>query len=81
MTVAVFGCGFVGTAVADWLEANTDRIVLRVDPKFDWYDPQEAVFHAQDIIVCVPLRANQMAVAMIVSFKKSWNYATIDIVY
>jgi len=54
MTVAVFGCGFVGTAVADWLEANTDRIVLRVDPKFDWYDPQEAVLHAQDVIVCVP---------------------------
>lgn len=52
--IAVFGCGFVGGTVADFLIASGIDVV-KVDPKlYPDNDPQEAVFESDGVIICVP---------------------------
>tara|TARA_B100001248_G_scaffold262730_1_gene261818 strand:+ start:31966 stop:32748 length:783 start_codon:yes stop_codon:yes gene_type:complete len=52
--IAVFGCGFVGGTVADFLEQH-DVEVTRVDPKlYPENDPVDAIVKADGIIICVP---------------------------
>lgn len=54
MNIAVFGCGFVGGTVANFLQ-NKNKTVTRVDPKLHPdVDPQEAIFQSDGIIICVP---------------------------
>ena len=65
--IAVFGCGFVGGTVADFLEnglgyyskREKERLwnveVTRVDPKlYPDTDPTEAIMNTDGIIICVP---------------------------
>ena len=57
-TIAIFGCGFVGGTVANFLE-KTGTTVIRVDPVLHpTQDPQQAVLDADGIIVCVPTPSN-----------------------
>ena len=52
--IAVFGCGFVGSTTADWLEEQGHSIT-RVDPKlYPDVDPLQAVIDCSHIIICVP---------------------------
>ena len=52
--IAVFGCGFVGGTVADFLEQGGVE-VIRVDPKlYPENDPMDAIVKADGIIICVP---------------------------
>lgn len=52
--VAVFGCGFVGSTVADYLESQGHQIT-RIDPKFGGGpDPYDAIMDSDGIIICVP---------------------------
>lgn len=52
--IAVFGCGFVGGTVADFLIANGVDLV-KVDPKlYPKNDPEEAVYTSDGIIIAVP---------------------------
>lgn len=52
--IAVFGCGFVGSTTADWLEEQGHNIT-RVDPKlYPDVDPLQAVLDCSHIIICVP---------------------------
>lgn len=52
--VAVFGCGFVGGTVANFLEANGVDVV-RVDPVlYPDTCPEEAVYTSQAVIIAVP---------------------------
>jgi len=52
--IAVFGCGFVGGTVADYLE-DAGIAVTRVDPKlYPDTDTQKAIKNSDGIIVCVP---------------------------
>lgn len=54
MKIAVFGCGFVGGTVANFLE-KTGTNVIRVDPLLHpKQDPQQAILDADGIIICVP---------------------------
>lgn len=54
MKIAVFGCGFVGGTVANFLE-NRNVEVIRVDPKlYPNIDPVESVMYSDGIIICVP---------------------------
>jgi len=58
--IAVFGCGFVGGTVADFLEQRErERLwkvdVTRIDPKlYPENDPMDAIVKADGIIICVP---------------------------
>lgn len=53
-TIAVFGCGFVGGTVADFLLAN-DVDIIKIDPKlYPTNDPLDAVMKSDGIIICVP---------------------------
>ena len=58
--IAVFGCGFVGGTVADFLEQRErERLwkvdVIRIDPKlYPENDPMDAIVKADGIIICVP---------------------------
>ena len=58
MKIAIFGCGFVGGTVADFLEETyegNDTKIVRVDPLlYPEQDPQEAITNADGIIICVP---------------------------
>jgi UDPglucose 6-dehydrogenase len=57
-TIAIFGCGFVGGTVANFLE-KTGTTVIRVDPLLHpTQDPQQAVLDADGIIICVPTPSN-----------------------
>lgn len=57
-TIAIFGCGFVGGTVANFLE-KTGTTVIRVDPVLHpTQDPQQAVLDADGIIICVPTPSN-----------------------
>lgn len=52
--IAVFGCGFVGNTVANFLLANGVD-VIKVDPKlYPNNDPLEAIYDSDGIIICVP---------------------------
>ena len=52
--IAVFGCGFVGGTVANFLLANGIDVV-KIDPKlFPNNDPLEAILESDGIIICVP---------------------------
>ena len=52
--IAVFGCGFVGGTVADFLLASGINVV-RVDPKlYPNNDPLEAILDSDGIVICVP---------------------------
>lgn len=54
MNIAVFGCGFVGGTVADFLEQKAVTVV-RVDPRlYPETDPYEAVMNSDGVIICVP---------------------------
>ena len=51
--IAVFGCGFVGGTVANFLLANGIDVV-KIDPKlFPNNDPLEAILESDGIIICV----------------------------
>ena len=58
MNIAVFGCGMVGTAVANFLEETyqgSKTKIVRVDPlHYPEQDPQQAAMEADAIIICVP---------------------------
>ena len=52
--IAVFGCGFVGGTVADFLEQGGVE-VTRVDPKlYPNTNPTEAIMNTDGIVICVP---------------------------
>jgi UDPglucose 6-dehydrogenase len=52
--IAVFGCGFVGGTVANFLQ-STGVAVSRVDPVlYPGVDPYDAIFENDGIIICVP---------------------------
>jgi UDPglucose 6-dehydrogenase len=54
----VFGCGFVGGTVADFLE-NSGVYVSRVDPVlYPGVDPHDAIYQNDGIIICVPTPSN-----------------------
>jgi len=54
MHIAVFGCGFVGGTVANFLQ-NNGVAVSRVDPVlYPGVDPHDAIFENDGIIICVP---------------------------
>jgi UDPglucose 6-dehydrogenase len=54
MHIAVFGCGFVGGTVANFLE-SCGVAVSRVDPVlYPGVDPYDAIFENDGIIICVP---------------------------
>ncbi len=54
MKVAVFGCGFVGGTVADFLESKGNT-VYRVDPvKYPENNPLDAVIQCDGIVIAVP---------------------------
>lgn len=54
--LVVFGYGFVGSTVADFLKAETEHNVVIIDPKYDHFnnDPLQAVMEADGVIICVP---------------------------
>jgi len=58
VNIAIFGCGFVGGTVANFLEETyegNDTKIVRVDPLLHpEQDPQEAATNADGIIICVP---------------------------
>lgn len=52
--IAVFGCGFVGGTVANFLQTGGIN-VTRIDPKFGGGpDPHDAIADSDGIIICVP---------------------------
>lgn len=52
--IAVFGCGFVGGTVADFLSAGGVE-VIRVDPKlYPDTDPNQAILDSDGIVIAVP---------------------------
>jgi UDPglucose 6-dehydrogenase len=54
-TIAVFGCGFVGGTVADYLEKYTDHNVIRIDPvRYPENDKEEAKAKADGFVIAVP---------------------------
>jgi len=53
MTIAVIGCGFVGSAVADFLEKHLVA-VHRVDPQYYSTTIQEVRESCEAFVVCVP---------------------------
>ena len=57
-TITIFGCGFVGGTVANFLEETYggDRTnIIKVDPiHYPETDPEQAVMEADGIIICVP---------------------------
>ena len=54
MKIAIFGCGFVGGTVANYLEEHNTEVV-RVDPKlYPDTDGIQAVLDSDGIIICVP---------------------------
>jgi len=58
-TIAVFGCGFVGGTVANYLE-KTNKKVIRVDPKlYPEQDPLEAILEADGVVIAVPTPSNE----------------------
>ena len=53
-TIAVFGCGFVGGTVADFLLSNGVN-VIKIDPKYyPTNDPMDAIIDSDGIVICVP---------------------------
>ncbi len=54
MNIAIFGCGYVGGTVADWLESQ-GHSVFRIDPKLHpMTDKDEALMECSHIIIAVP---------------------------
>ena len=54
MNIAVFGCGYVGGTVADWLESQ-EHTVYRIDPKlYPMTDKDEALMECSHVIIAVP---------------------------
>ena len=54
MKIAVFGCGYVGGTVADWLESQ-EHTVYRIDPKlYPMTDKEEALMECTHVIIAVP---------------------------
>ncbi len=54
MNIAVFGCGYVGGTVADWLESQK-HTVYRIDPKlYPDTDVAQALMECSHIIIAVP---------------------------
>jgi|TARA_B100000131_G_scaffold314728_1_gene352029 UDP-glucose 6-dehydrogenase len=54
MKIAVFGCGYVGGTVADWLESQ-EHTVYRIDPKlYPMTDKDEALMECSHVIIAVP---------------------------
>ena len=53
-TIAVFGCGFVGGTVADFLMTAGVQVV-KVDPVlYPDQDPQQAILDSDGVVICVP---------------------------
>jgi UDPglucose 6-dehydrogenase len=58
-TIAVFGCGYVGGTVADFLLANRNH-VIKVDPVlYPDQDPIQAIMDSDGIVICVPTPSGQ----------------------
>ena len=58
-TIAVFGCGFVGSTVANFLD-NGGIDVIKVDPKlYPETDPKESAMNADGVVICVPTPSKQ----------------------
>jgi len=54
MKIAVFGCGYVGGTVADWLESQ-EHTVYRIDPKlYPMTDKDDALLKCTHVIIAVP---------------------------
>ena len=54
MNIAIFGCGYVGGTVADWLESH-HHTVFRIDPKLHPNtDEAQALMECSHIIIAVP---------------------------
>ena len=54
-TIAIFGCGFVGGTVADYLEQYTEHDVIRIDPaRYPENDKDEAIATADGFVIAVP---------------------------
>ena len=58
-TIAVFGCGFVGSTIANFLD-NGGIDVIKVDPKlYPETDPKESAMNADGVVICVPTPSKQ----------------------
>ena len=54
-TIAIFGCGFVGGTVADYLEKYTEHDVIRIDPvRYPENNKEEALEKASGVVIAVP---------------------------
>lgn len=54
-TIAIFGCGFVGGTVADYLEKYTEHDVIRIDPvRYPENDKEDAKVKADGFVIAVP---------------------------
>ena len=54
LKIVIFGYGYVGSTIADYMMSNCSHHITVVDPKFNDNDPLEAVQDADGVIVCVP---------------------------
>lgn len=54
MKICIFGNGFVGSTVAQFLISNTLHEITIVDPKYFNNNPIDCIEEADGIIVCVP---------------------------
>ncbi len=54
MKICIFGNGFVGSTVAQFLISNTLHDITIVDPKYFDNDPINCITEADGIIICVP---------------------------
>ena len=54
MKICIFGNGFVGSTVAQFLISNTLHDVTIVDPKYFNNNPIDCIMDADGIIICVP---------------------------
>lgn len=58
MNITIFGCGFVGGTVANFLEEKYEGErynIVKVDPiHYPDVDPQQAAMEADSVIICVP---------------------------
>jgi len=54
MKICIFGNGFVGSTVAQFLISNTLHEVTIIDPKYFNNDPLECILDADGVIICVP---------------------------
>lgn len=54
MNLVIFGYGFVGSTVAEFIMSNCNHNVTIIDPKYFDNDPLDAILDADGVIICVP---------------------------